>query len=114
MPYRSNGYLEFVRSEECCICSAPAPSDPHHIGPRGMGSKTDDTRTVPLCRRHHDEYHRTSAIAPRTPAQTRADMAEVMVRLMTRYIGQLEARARPIHAIDCDLDEDYTCGANHA
>lgn len=111
MKFRSPRYLAFVRDEECCICAAPPPSDPHHIGPRGMGQKTDDTRAVPLCRRHHDEYHATGRILPRGPAGTREMFAEVMVRLLTRYVERLE---RPVaHAIDCDLDEDCTCGVSH-
>jgi len=57
VPVRSAGYLEHVRAQACCGCSASAPSDPHHYGPRGLGQKTDDLRTVPLCRRCHDGFH---------------------------------------------------------
>ena len=32
-------------------------SDPHHIPTRGAGGIDKDT--VPLCRAHHDEWHRT-------------------------------------------------------
>lgn len=32
--------------------------DPHHdTHGRGMGQKTDDERAIPLCRKHHDEFH---------------------------------------------------------
>lgn len=56
-PVRSEGFMAFVRAMPCCVCSAPAPSDPHHYGRHGMGQKTDDTRCVPLCRRCHDHFH---------------------------------------------------------
>ena len=56
-PLRSEDYLAFVRSQPCLLCAAPAPSDPHHYGPRGLGQKTDDYRTVPLCRKCHDTLH---------------------------------------------------------
>jgi len=53
-------YLAFVRELSCAKCSAPPSSviDPHHYGPRGMGQKTDDYRTIPLCRVCHLEAHR--------------------------------------------------------
>lgn len=57
-PARSDAYLAYVRSKPCMFCGADAPSDPHHVGSRGMGQKTDDLRCVPLCRRCHDAYHR--------------------------------------------------------
>jgi hypothetical protein len=44
------------------VCCRPAPSDPHHVGRRGVGQKTDDYRTVPLCRRCHDEFHATGML----------------------------------------------------
>jgi len=56
-PARAPHYLAFVRQLPCCVCGSPEPNDPHHWGPRGMGSKTDDFRTVPLCRRCHDRIH---------------------------------------------------------
>jgi hypothetical protein len=56
-PHRSPAYLAFVREHACCACGAEGPSDAHHFGPRGLGEKTDDFRTAPLCRRCHDEWH---------------------------------------------------------
>lgn len=62
-PDRDRGYLVYVREHPCCACTAPAPSDPHHYGPRGMGQKTDDYRTVPLCRGCHDCFHQHGFVA---------------------------------------------------
>lgn len=69
-PARSDAHLARVRAMPCCVCSAPAPSDPHHFGPRGMGQKTSDFRVVPLCRAHHDEWHAKHACAPYDRAET--------------------------------------------
>lgn len=54
---RNEPYLDFVRKHPCMNCHADGPSDPHHFGPRGIATKTSDLRTVPLCRRCHDEFH---------------------------------------------------------
>lgn len=59
--FRSEKYLNFVRSKPCISCGFPAPSDAHHLislGNGGMGTKDNDGMTIPLCRKHHDELHR--------------------------------------------------------
>lgn len=56
-PLRDGRYLAFVRRRPCLLCGAPAPSHAHHHGRRGLGQKTDDYRTIPLCARDHDAYH---------------------------------------------------------
>jgi len=54
---RSRKYLDFVKRQPCCYCSAPA-DDPHHFaGSRGTSLKASDYHTVPLCRGHHTEWH---------------------------------------------------------
>jgi hypothetical protein len=67
-PLRDAVYLAFVRKHECCV-SRDGASGPcygsviaHHHGPRGMGEKADDYRTVPLCDGHHREFHDTGTI----------------------------------------------------
>ena len=59
MAYRSENYLNYVRGHACCVCGAPPRNDAHHFaGRRGMAVKASDAFTVPLCRLHHDEWHR--------------------------------------------------------
>ncbi|MGJ7325507.1 DUF968 domain-containing protein [Morganella morganii] len=56
-------YLQWVKSQPCCVCGQQA-DDPHHIighGTGGTGTKTHDIFTIPLCRIHHDELHRDPA-----------------------------------------------------
>lgn len=52
---RSKEWLAEVRKEQCCICNAPPPSDPHHICGGYNGIKSSDLLTVPLCRVCHQE-----------------------------------------------------------
>lgn len=59
--FESPEYLKHVRSYGCLICSSEA-CDAHHVMTGGMGTKTHDVFTIPLCREHHDEMHRMGPI----------------------------------------------------
>lgn len=55
---RNKKYLEWIRRLPCLLCRGA--SDAHHIPPDGLSSislKTSDLRTIPLCLKHHTEYH---------------------------------------------------------
>jgi len=66
-PFRSRKYLDWVKRQPCVMCGAPA-DDPHHIigtgGMSGMGRTAPDSMAIPVCRRHHDEIHRTPELWP--------------------------------------------------
>ncbi len=54
----------------------------HHHGRRGgggMGIKTSDLHTVPLCDAHHAEFHKTGAIFPFDSEATELLFQESMV-----------------------------------
>ena len=58
---RNKEHLRFVARQSCLICGR-APTDAHHIRyaqPRALGRKSSDEFTVPLCRIHHRDVHRT-------------------------------------------------------
>lgn len=58
---RDKEHLRWVASQPCTVCGR-TPSDPHHLRfsqPRALGLKVSDRFTVPLCRIHHREVHRT-------------------------------------------------------
>jgi hypothetical protein len=58
---RSKAHLAFVRAQPCMVCQRQ-PCDAHHLRfaqGRAMGRKVSDEFTVPLCRDHHDELHRS-------------------------------------------------------
>jgi hypothetical protein len=59
--YRDKAHLKFVASRPCLLCGRK-PCDPHHLRfaqVRALGRKVSDEFTVPLCRTHHRELHRT-------------------------------------------------------
>jgi hypothetical protein len=58
---RDKAHLAFVASQPCLVCRR-APSDAHHLRfaqPRALGRKSSDEFTVPLCREHHRDLHRS-------------------------------------------------------
>jgi hypothetical protein len=58
---RDKAHLKFVGSQPCLVCGRQ-PADAHHLRfaqPRALGMKVSDEFTVPLCRGHHREVHRT-------------------------------------------------------
>jgi hypothetical protein len=58
---RDREHLQSVAQKACLVCGRQ-PSDPHHLRfaqGRGMGQKVSDEFTVPLCRGHHRELHRS-------------------------------------------------------
>ncbi len=60
---RDKLHVKFVAKQPCLICGR-IPSDPHHlrfVQARALGCKVSDEYTVPLCRGHHRELHRSGA-----------------------------------------------------
>jgi ERF superfamily len=58
---RDKGHRKFVLRQPCLVCGR-VPSDPHHLTftqPRGLGYRVSDEFTVPVCRIHHRELHRS-------------------------------------------------------
>jgi hypothetical protein len=58
---RDKDHRRFVLRQACLVCGR-VPSDPHHLTftqPRALGRRVSDEFTVPLCRLHHRELHRS-------------------------------------------------------
>jgi len=58
---RDREHIRHVAKQPCLICGR-RPSDPHHLRfaqSRALGRKSSDEFTVPLCRGHHREIHRS-------------------------------------------------------
>src|SRR5262249_8432205 len=58
---RDREHIRHVIKQACLICGR-RPSDPHHLRfaqPPALGRKASDEFTVPLCRAHHREIHRS-------------------------------------------------------
>jgi hypothetical protein len=77
-PARSEAHLDFVRRQSCWFCSRTEEIQAHHHGRHagggGMGLKTDDYHTVPLCPAHHQEWHQRARIGAFTTPETQAEM----------------------------------------
>ena len=59
--FRDREHVKFVAKQACLICGR-RPTDPHHLRfaqHRALGRKVSDEFTVPLCRGHHREAHRS-------------------------------------------------------
>jgi hypothetical protein len=59
--HRDKDHRKFVLRQPCLVCGR-VPSDPHHLTftqPRALGRRVSDEFTVPLCRVHHRELHRS-------------------------------------------------------
>src|SRR5947208_9102902 len=59
--YRDKAHVKFVASRPCLVCGRK-PVDPHHLRfaqVRAVGRKVSDEFTVPPCRSHHRELHRS-------------------------------------------------------
>lgn len=98
--YRSKTYLAYVRTHDCCSCSATGPSEAHHFmrGSGGLGMKVDDTYTVPLCRRCHACWH-TEGVLPGFRNYDHAlrlseqHMYQTEAKLLSEWIRSMEAGA---------------------
>jgi hypothetical protein len=58
---RDRDHIRHVINQPCLICGR-RPSDPHHlrfVQSRALGRKVSDEFTVPLCRTHHRQVHRS-------------------------------------------------------
>ncbi len=58
---RDRDHVRYVAKQPCLVCGRQ-PSDAHHLRfaqSRAMGRKVSDEFTVPLCRGHHREVHRS-------------------------------------------------------
>ena len=58
---RDKDHRKFVLRQPCLVCGR-IPSDPHHLTftqPRALGRRVSDEFTVPVCRIHHRELHRS-------------------------------------------------------
>jgi hypothetical protein len=58
---RDREHVRFVAKQACLVCGR-SPSDPHHVRfaqSRALARKVSDEFTVPLCRGHHREVHRS-------------------------------------------------------
>lgn len=106
-PLRDAAYLRHVRAQPCCVgrdaatttpCSGPVVA--HHHGPRGMGEKTDDYRTVPLCDGHHREFHDRGTIGEWPRADLDRSFTRVMSDVLMPWLWATDRFAAREHIMD--------------
>lgn len=85
-PKRSPAYLAWVRQQPCCNCDAPGPSDPDHVGKRGVGQRVSDFACIPLCR----WCHRGRTDFNRLPAPTLAKRGSALTDRVCRTVVATE------------------------
>ena len=61
MMNKNKEFINFVKTFGCSVCGT-SPVDAHHLDTIGMGGNrkkdcVEDFSCVPLCRRHHQEWH---------------------------------------------------------
>jgi len=78
-----NSFLIWVREHACFICHS-VNVDAHHTRTKGSGG--DDTTAVPLCRKHHQEWHAIGNLA--FQKQYQFLMAEIRVELLEGFIKE--------------------------
>jgi hypothetical protein len=105
---RDKEHLKYVASRSCLICGR-RPSEPHHLRfaqRLAFGRKVSDEFTVPLCRLHHRELHR-SGDEPRWWKTARIDPLPIA--------RELWAATRPKTASESDIGTSGpTPGASQA
>lgn len=86
-------YINEIRLKPCAFCFREGPSDPHHYGPGGMGTKCSDLRTVSLCRSCHQQWHQKGCIEPFDAARTKLEFLKTQVTNLVDWIERLENRS---------------------
>lgn len=101
-PARSEHYKAWIRTLPCCVCGMRAPSEHSHHGARGMGQKTDDYRSVPLCRYDHESWHKHGHFARPGMDTRRASEEFVAATALTLLVRALRDGIVVVYAASSD------------
>lgn len=80
--YRNKRYLEFIRTLPCCVCKGF--SEAHHGDTGGLAVKCNDTRSIPMCSRCHQENHTVGKIT--FQVRHNIDFKDIQIRCLETYI----------------------------
>lgn len=108
--------LKWVRSQPCCSCGYPGPSEAHHHtdgetdpnrsrkalgGKRGLSQKADDSQTMPLCVKCHGCLHAFRGPFADFDNQRRREWQTEQVRVHSeRYELEGQADATPVRKVE--------------
>ena len=90
-------YLGDVRAMDCCaplyeggkffsVCIGGVQA--HHAGLRPLGRKADDDTAIPLCTRHHGEWHSGYGVFKGWTRAQRRDWADERIAETRRALGR--------------------------
>lgn len=87
----SKAYLAWVKTLPCAVCGTSHDIDAHHLKGYNLGGasvKGPDLLSIPLCRAHHDAFHRD----PNQFETTHGRQADMLVRTLNQAIFQGRVR----------------------
>jgi hypothetical protein len=92
-PARNPRYLAWVRTQSCSVCGSKQAVEAAHTGPHGIGQKSSNYATIPLCAKHHrtgaESYHR---LGPRKFSAVHGlDIPAIVRRLNTKPAIRVES-----------------------
>jgi hypothetical protein len=110
-PVRNRHYLAWIRTLPCIVCGVRRGIEASHTGPHGLGQKSSDYSTIPLCIKHHrtgnDSYHRLGprGFCDRHGVDIRAIVARLNVKPRVKldrgnFVAHLEGERYVIGKID--------------
>lgn len=79
MAGEDNAYRAYVRGLSCVVAphGCTGGIEAHHAGnDRGLGQRADDSTCIPLCLKHHTEWHAASGPFKTMKKQERRDWAK--------------------------------------
>lgn len=92
MPARNPDYLTWIRNHPCAAaqdgkCSGGIQAS--HHGSKGMGQKTDDYRTIPLCHHHHIvDWHGNGTLFGWSRTLTDSWIAEQIIGYLIKWVEE--------------------------
>src|SRR5205823_5406967 len=92
-PIRNPGYLQWIRTLPCSVCSTTRAVEAAHTGPHGLSQKSSDLSAIPLCVKHHrtgnDSYHK---LGPRKFAEVhQLNIVAMVARLSAKPLIRVES-----------------------
>lgn len=84
-------YLAFIRGHMCLVPKCFKAPQAHHIvmdGQGRIGSKVSDYQAVPLCEKHHRQYHDCGR--ERFAEWHGLNLYQIVIDLLTEYVVQRE------------------------
>lgn len=88
------GFVAFVRQQQCLMAAHDpcyGPVQAHHAGiDKGMSQRDHDTTCVPLCLKHHRNWHDASGLFKDFCKDERREWATTQIVLIRQRIGEVE------------------------